>query len=309
MRKLIQKLAPRRAWAAALALALAFVVAGALTGKPAQAATRAIGTTQVQWDLAGLGYLSWSGIDGVYGPVTTAAVKTFQSNQCIAVDGIAGPVTDSHFSAVVRAVQAKAGATQDGLYGPLTKAAVERYQGAHGLSVDGIAGPNTMRSMGITRVHSCGGTPPPAPAPPPSGSNCAAANNCTPATFAGAILRYGGIGAPVTGPNLFALETWERAEGGNWNNSARCNPLNTTQSEPGSYSINSVGVKAYVNGSGHTCWYWGIKANGDTLQNGYYGGILYAMRHPAGSNYTQCVDLARAVGASPWGTGNFSADC
>lgn len=305
MRKLLQKAAPRHACAAALALALAFFVAGAITANPVQAATRSVGTTQVQWDLAGLAYLAWSGIDGVYGPATTAAVRTFQSNQCITVDGIAGPQTDAALSTVIKQVQAKAAATQDGLYGPLTKAAVERYQRAHGLTPDGMAGPVTMRSMGITRVHSCGNPPP----PPPTGSNCAPTNNCTPATFASAIMTYGGIGAPVTGPNLFAFETWERAEGGNWNNSARCNPLNTTQYEPGSYSINSVGVKAFGNGYGHTCWYWGIKANGDTLQNGYYGAILYALRHPAGSNYTQCVQLARAVGSTPWGTGNFSADC
>ena len=303
MPNLLRKAVPRHAWGAVLAIALAAFVAGAVTAKPAQAARLSISTTQVQWDLAGLGYLAWSGIDGVYGPATTAAVKSFQSNQCITVDGVAGPVTDSHFSTVIQQVQAKAGATQDGLYGPATKAAVEAYQRAHGLAVDGVAGPNTMRSMGIIRVHSCGGPP------PPPGSNCAPTNSCTPATFASAILTYPGIGGPVTSPNLFALETWERAEGGNWNNSAHCNPLNTTQPEPGSYSINSVGVKAYVNGFGHTCWYWGIKANGDTLENGFYGPILSVMRHPAASDYTQCVDLAHAVGSTPWGTGNFAADC
>jgi hypothetical protein len=124
------------------------------------AATQTISTTQVQWDLAGLGYLSWSGIDGIYGPVTTAAVKTFQSNVCITVDGIAGPQTDGALSTVVKEVQAKVGATQDGLYGPQTKADVEAYQRKHGLSVDGQAGPNTMRVMGITRVHHCGGATP-----------------------------------------------------------------------------------------------------------------------------------------------------
>ncbi|MBO0703270.1 MAG: peptidoglycan-binding protein, partial [Candidatus Dormibacteraeota bacterium] len=129
------------------------------------AATRTLGTSQVQWDLAGLGYLSWSGVDGVYGPITTGAVKTFQSNVCITVDGIAGPQTDAALSNVVQAVQARAGATQDGLYGPQTKAAVEAYQRAHGLQVDGQAGPVTMGSMGIVRVHSCGN---PAPQPKPA---------------------------------------------------------------------------------------------------------------------------------------------
>ncbi|MBO0746159.1 MAG: peptidoglycan-binding protein, partial [Candidatus Dormibacteraeota bacterium] len=132
----------------------------------AAAATQSISTTQVQWDLAGLGYLPWSGIDGVYGPQTTAAVKTFQSNVCIAVDGVAGPQTDASLGSVVQAVQGKVGATQDGLFGPQTKAGVEAYQRAHGLTVDGQAGPVTMGAMGITRVHSCASAaPPPAAAP------------------------------------------------------------------------------------------------------------------------------------------------
>ena len=137
----------------------------------AYAATQTISTTQVQWDLAGLGYLPWSGIDGVYGPQTTAAVKSFQSNVCISVDGVAGPQTDSSLGMVVQEVQAKVGASQDGLFGPQTKADVQSYQQAHGLTVDGQAGPITMRAMGITRVHSCGSAPPPptaAPRPPSS---------------------------------------------------------------------------------------------------------------------------------------------
>jgi cell wall-associated NlpC family hydrolase len=112
----------------------------------------------VQWDLAGLAYLPWSGIDGVNGPQTKAAVRSFQSDRCLAVDGVAGPQTDGALSSVVSAVQGTAGATRDGAYGPKTKSAVTSWQRAHGLGADGIAGPNTMRAMGITRAVSCGGT-------------------------------------------------------------------------------------------------------------------------------------------------------
>jgi cell wall-associated NlpC family hydrolase len=115
-------------------------------------------TRQVQWDLAGLGYLPWSGIDGVNGQQTKAAVRSFQSDRCLAVDGVAGPQTDGALSSVVSAVQGRAGATRDGAYGPKTKSAVTSWQRAHGLGADGIAGPNTMRAMGITRMESCGGT-------------------------------------------------------------------------------------------------------------------------------------------------------
>ena len=149
------------------------------------------------------------------------------------------------------------------------------------------------------------------PTPPPPSANCGTTNNCTPGTFATAVLRYSGIRGRLTSANSYAFMTWERAEGGNWNNSASCNPVNTTLHEPGSTPIfgNPDGVQAYHSGYGHSCWYWGIKATGDTLLNGYYGGILHVLRYPAASRYRQCVDLAHAVGSSPWGTGDFAADC
>jgi hypothetical protein len=162
----------------------------------------------------------------------------------------------------------------------------------------------------------------PAPTSTPTGG-CGAANNCTPQTFADAILSYPGINGVITASNEYALETWERAEGGGagcpgqpagtapWAYSAgpAGNPINTTQQEPGSTTWNSVGVQIYQNYDGVTCWEWGIKANADTLLNGFYGSIISVLDNPVSSDYSQCVDLADAVGSTPWGTGNFSADC
>jgi hypothetical protein len=161
-----------------------------------------------------------------------------------------------------------------------------------------------------------------APLPEPS-SNCAAANSCTPQTFADAILTYPGVNGVVTASNEYALETWGKAESGGagcpgqpartapWAYSAgpAGNPINTTQPEPGSTDWNSVGVKIYADADGETCWHWGIKANGDTLLNGFYGNILSVLENPVSDDHAQCVSLAEAVGNSPWGTGNFSADC
>ena len=56
-------------------------------------------------------------------------------------------------------------------------------------------------------------------------------NAYTPSSWAGALLSAGGW--PQTACNLGAVEAWERAEGGNWENSAAYNPLDTTQPEPG----------------------------------------------------------------------------
>lgn len=162
-----------RVWA--LATGLLFVAAAALSPGIAHAATRgadthAVSVTQLQWDLAGLGYMPFA-IDGINGPQTTGATKAFQADRCITVDGIDGPQTDGQLSAVIKRVQAAAhDSQQDGLYGPVTKQDVANYQAAHHLSVDGQAGPVTMRSMGIQRVVSCGTPPPPPPPPTTHGS-------------------------------------------------------------------------------------------------------------------------------------------
>jgi len=103
-------------------------------------------------------------------------------------------------------------------------------------------------------------------------------------------LRY-----PVTADNVAAITAWEMAEGGHWYNTAYYNPLNTTQTMPGSSSMNSVGVKAY------TSWKQGFEATVKTLRNGYYGAILAALQRG-----NDAAAVAAAVGASPWGTGNFS---
>ncbi|SDP87057.1 Peptidoglycan-binding (PGRP) domain of peptidoglycan hydrolases-containing protein [Actinopolyspora xinjiangensis] len=125
-------------------------------------------THQVQWNLAGMGYLPWSGIDGIVGPQTRSATMEFQRDACISTDAIAGPVTGDHMSQQVRKIQREAGASVDGAYGPSTRAAVEDYQRAHGLAVDGMAGPNTMSEMGIDRTMCDYGSGD--PAPPADGS-------------------------------------------------------------------------------------------------------------------------------------------
>jgi hypothetical protein len=112
--------------------------------------------------------------------------------------------------------------------------------------------------------------------------------NVNPSQFAVSVLKA--VGAPVNHNNVAALVGWANAEGGNWNNSARYNPLNTTQGAPGATSINSVGVKSYNN------WQQGINATVQTLRNGNYGGIINAL-HTSNPHA-----VAQAIGASPWGT-------
>lgn len=114
----------------------------------------------------------------------------------------------------------------------------------------------------------------------------------TPQSWASTLLRR--CGFPATADNIKAIVAWEMAEGGNWANTALYNPLNTTMSEPGATSIDSVGVKAY------TSWDEGFDATTATLFNGSYSGIISALK--AGNNAQAVAD---AVGASPWGTSPF----
>jgi peptidoglycan hydrolase-like protein with peptidoglycan-binding domain len=118
-------------------------------------------------------------IDGLYGPLTEAAVRRFQSSAGLAVDGIAGPQTLKALrsewpqpvargvgygqpggSAPVRAVQDRlrsAGERPgpvDGVFGPRTQAAVARFQSTAGLEADGVVGPRTWRALERARSRS-----------------------------------------------------------------------------------------------------------------------------------------------------------
>lgn len=104
------------------------------------------------------------------------------------------------------------------------------------------------------------------------------------------------LGIKATTANVTAMKAWMLAEGGNWNNTAKYNPLNTTQNMPGASSMNSVGVKAY------TSWEQGFEATVKTLKNGYYPSILSALR--GGS----AKDIVKAVVNSVWGTKHISLD-
>jgi peptidoglycan hydrolase-like protein with peptidoglycan-binding domain len=151
LKGLRRKVTPFRIWpllAAALVCAFVFVEV-----QPASAHTSNV--RLLQRDLAGLDYLPMSGVDGIYGKQTTAAVRHFQKDRCLKVDGDAGNKTMTILQGLVELVQFHAGTPQDRDYGPKTIAAVKKYQKKHGLVADGIAGPKTMAAMGIQRVIHC----------------------------------------------------------------------------------------------------------------------------------------------------------
>ncbi len=110
-------------------------------------------------------------IDGVLGPQTSRAVRSFQRRERIVVDGITGRQTRARLGRLGRPVLGKrlirrgmvgwdvsvlqfilrrhgAGVPAvDGIYGRGTQRAVRRFQARRGLVADGIVGPATTRLL------------------------------------------------------------------------------------------------------------------------------------------------------------------
>ncbi len=98
--------------------------------------------------------------DGVFGVKTDEALRAYQSENSLAVDGLAGPDTFMHMGLyelilltqhtkgeAVKKVQTALGVEADGKYGPATGAAVKKFQGEQGLTADGVAGPLTLAKI------------------------------------------------------------------------------------------------------------------------------------------------------------------
>lgn len=121
---------------------------------------RGVDTLAVQYLLQAHG-ISVSA-DGVFGPATESAVRTFQSRRGLAVDGIVGPntwnalvvtVQQGSTGPAVRALQAQLNKKRrlslavDGVFGPATRSAVVSFQSHAGIGADGIVGPVTWRNL------------------------------------------------------------------------------------------------------------------------------------------------------------------
>jgi peptidoglycan hydrolase-like protein with peptidoglycan-binding domain len=160
----------------ARALALLLVAAAAVSASPAVARAANADVAALQVAMRALGLYPHP-VDGITGPWTIEAVRSFQASHGLTVDGIAGPQTLKALGPRGKPLLGKrpmrsgqrgfdVAALQfllstrgfgpggfDGGFGPNTAAAVRRFQTAVGLTVDGIAGPATIRALKSGRVY------------------------------------------------------------------------------------------------------------------------------------------------------------
>jgi hypothetical protein len=110
-------------------------------------------------------------IDGIRGPHTNRAIRTFQRRHGLAVDGVVGPRTRAKLGKLGRPLYGKRMIRRgmigwdvsvlqfllsrrgvrtggvDGIFGRNTLNAVQRFQGRRGLVVDGLVGPATRHAL------------------------------------------------------------------------------------------------------------------------------------------------------------------
>jgi len=156
-----------------------------------------------------------------------------------------------------------------------------------------------LMSMAIPDDLPAGASSPVAPATNPA---CV----YTPTDFAEAFLNglsASGWSAPPSSNNVASILAWEMAEGGNWKNTAKYNPLDTTLPYDGSTDFEPnppAPVQAYNN------WDDGVYATVLTLVDGTqfagYSEILADLQSSASPSVT-----TNQIDASAWGTSNASS--
>ena len=143
----------KRRWMVALWMLMlfSFMLSGKVSAAVYRNGSRGNAIYTIQQNLEGLGYGCVP--DGIFGSKTEAAVRRYQSDRGLTVDGLAGDKTVTALGEDVKTVQQRLitlGYTPgkaDGIYGSATRSAVRAFQKDYGLYVDGIAGSATRSAL------------------------------------------------------------------------------------------------------------------------------------------------------------------
>lgn len=101
---------------------------------------------QIQMNLKFLNYY-YDRIDGIKGNNTINAIKNFQKDNGLVVDGIYGVQTEETLVSMIKQIQEIVRTEVDGVAGKNTIEKTKEYQSKNGLKVDGIAGEQTRNHM------------------------------------------------------------------------------------------------------------------------------------------------------------------
>lgn len=170
---------------------------------------------QLQEDLTDLGMYSGP-INGLYGPITTAAVRRFQARAGLPTDGIAGPQTMAAINLALGNDDTDAvdllqtslkglcyyGGNVDGIFGSGTEAALIAFQKASGITADGRYGPATAVALAKAwpgRPASCSGKNPSGGGTTPSGDTLTIGSTRIARTFDLSSCLVVGRGVEATG--------------------------------------------------------------------------------------------------------------
>jgi Peptidase family M23/Putative peptidoglycan binding domain len=151
-------------------LALLGAITAVSLAAPAAASAGSANIAALQVAMSALGLYPHP-IDGISGPWTQQAVRTFQARHSLTVDGVAGPATRAALGkrgkpalgarpmrrgqrgwdvAALQFLLHERGFQPggfDGGFGPNTENAVRRFQTAAHLQIDGVAGPATLNAL------------------------------------------------------------------------------------------------------------------------------------------------------------------
>lgn len=135
-----------------LAMVLAFIPVTQVQAASLKQGSSGAEVRYLQENLAGLGYLVGTP-DGSYGPKTAEAVRQFQKDYGLTVDGSAGNATQTAINNAVVRLQAElqkfgcVPGSADGHFGSKTQKALKEFQRTRGLEVTGFADEKTWSKI------------------------------------------------------------------------------------------------------------------------------------------------------------------